>query len=89
MSIVSISDDSPNRHLADKHFVNIGEIQQDCIRRQAEEWGFKIDSDDPLESTLRNDFVERATWNRLVQSEIYRAIPDEVRKPVQEGLFGL
>ena len=38
---------------------------------------------------LQEDFVYRAIWNRLVQSEIYRAVPEEVVRPQQDGLFDL
>lgn len=82
MTIISISDDSPNKHLADKHYVNLSKPEQEQFAAYAEEYGMTIDQ-------LRSDFVFRAIWNRMVQSEIYRAVPEEVVKPEQETLFDL
>ena len=82
MRVVSISSDSPNKHLADKHFVNISELEREEFARFAEKYGMTT-------AQLEGDFVYRAIWNRLVMSEIYRAVPDDVVKPLQEGLFGL
>jgi hypothetical protein len=84
MTIISISDDSPNRYLADKHYVNLDPLSQKQFEEYAEQFDMTIDQ-------LRSDFVYRAIWNRLVQSEIYRAVPpkNEVVRPLQEGIFDL
>lgn len=82
MTIVSISDDSPNRHLADKHYVNLSRAEQEYFEEFAEQMGMTIDE-------LRSDFVFRAIWNRMVQSQIYRSVPEEVVRPLQDGLFDL
>lgn len=82
MTIISISDDSPNRYLADKHYVNISKPAQDEFERYAESMGMTIEQ-------LRSDFAYRAIWNRVVQSEIYRSVPEVVKKPHQENLFAL
>ncbi len=79
--IVSISDDSPNRHLAGKHYINLTEPEREAVDRRMKEWGFTWDG-------LRADFVERATWNRLMMSELYRGIEYEnLVEPI--GLFDL
>ena len=78
---VSISDDQPNRHEADKHYINIVDAQKEILHQQMEEWGFTYDG-------LRSDFVERAIWNRLMMSRLYRSI-DEITQPAQVGLFDL
>lgn len=82
MTIVSISDDSPNRFLADKHYVNMSPIEQRYFEAFAEEMKMTIDQ-------LRSDFVYRAIWNRMSQSKIYRAVEDDVVRPKQDSLFDL
>lgn len=80
MTIVSISDDSPNRYLADKHYINISPREQEHLQHYIDEWGFDLEE-------LKSNFEPRAIWNRLVQSEIYRAVPEKVEKPIQEVFF--
>lgn len=82
MRVVSVSDDSPNRHHLAKHYVNLTDNQKIHFEKYAEKYGFTMEE-------LRSGFAHRAVWNRLVQSEIYRAVPDRVHKPFQEGLFEL
>ena len=82
MRVVSISADSPNRHLADKHYDTLSPLEQEAFAHNADKFGMTIEE-------LQGDFVYRAIWNRLVQSEIYRAVPDEVVKPAQDSLFDL
>ena len=82
MTLVSVSSDSPNRHLADKHYVNLSQPEREQFEAFAEGYDMTIED-------LQEDFVYRAIWNRLVQSEIYRAVPEEVKKPLQDGLFDL
>jgi hypothetical protein len=82
MTLVSVSSDSPNKHLADHHYVNLSKIEQEKFEDFAK--SYDIDMDD-----LQEDFALRAVWNRLSQSDIYRSIPDDVNKPHQEVLFSL
>jgi hypothetical protein len=78
---VSISDDQPNRHEIDQHYINIPEQQKEMLHSMMDEWGFTYDG-------LRSDFVERAIWNRLMMTRLYRSI-GEIHHPVQAGLFDL
>lgn len=82
MTIISISDDSPNRFLADKHYVNLSPSEQVQFEEYAEGMDMTI-------AQLRSDFVYRAIWNRMVQSDIYRAVPEQVVRPKQDALFDL
>jgi len=82
MQLVSCSDDSPTRYEAGKHYTTMAEPQQKAFEAFAEKYGMTMDE-------LRSDFTHRMIWNRLVQSEIYRDIPAEVSKPLQDGLFDL
>ncbi len=81
LQTMSISDDSPNIHEADKHYVNIIPEQKEVLHGLMDQWGFTYDN-------LRSDFVERATWNRLMMSQLYRSV-GEINRPRQEGLFEL
>lgn len=81
LQCVSISDDQPNKHDIDKHYINISNAQKEIVVQQMEDWGFTYDG-------LRSDFVERAIWNRLMMSRLYRSL-GEVTQPLQEGLFEL
>lgn len=81
LQAVSISDDQPNRHDLDKHYINISDAQKEVLHQLMDEWGFTYDG-------LRSDFVERAIWNRLMMTRLYRSI-GEVKVPIQEGLFEL
>lgn len=78
---ISISDDQPNKHDIGKHYINIIDEQKEVLHGLMDEWGFTYDA-------LRSDFVERATWNRLMMSRLYRGI-GEVTRPPQPGLFEL
>ena len=83
MTLVSVSEDSPNRFLADKHYVSLSDIERQQFHAHAERFGLTLDD-------LQTDFAARAVWNRLVQSEIYRAVPAREtvrRKPAQDMLF--
>jgi len=81
LQTMSISDDSPNIHEADKHYMNIIDEQKEVMEGLMKKWGFTHDG-------LRSDFVERAIWNRLMMSELYRSVGD-IHVPMQEGLFEL
>lgn len=78
---ISISDDQPNKYEEGKHFINISQQERDQLMAKIDEWGFTYDG-------LRTNFVERATWNRLMMSELYRSLT-QVSCPVQPGLFDL
>ena len=78
---ISISDDQPNKHEEGKHYINIIDEQKEVLHNLMDEWGFTYDG-------LRRDFVERAIWNRLMMSRLYRGI-GPVTRPAQTGLFDL
>lgn len=81
LQTISISEDQPNKHDIDKHYINISEPQKEVLHEGLEKWGFTVEA-------LQNDFVERAIWNRLMMTELYRSL-GEVTRPAQEGLFDL
>lgn len=81
LSLISISSDSPNRHDLGKHYHTVSDVERNRLDDLMEEWGFTVEA-------LESDFVERAIWNRLMMSQLYRSIA-EVKQPFQEGLFDL
>ena len=81
LSLISISSDSPNKHDLGKHYHTVTDPERERLDKRMEEWGFTLQA-------LESDFVERAIWNRLMMSELYRSV-NEINQPIQEGLFNL
>lgn len=83
MRVIAMSEDSPNRHKAGAHYQTLTPHERQLVDEFAERHGFQVEQ-------LATDYNPRMLWNRVVQSEIYRAIPEGGRtKPRQDNLFGI
>lgn len=80
LQMVSVSEDSPNRYEHSKHYDNLCDAEKDVLNENMKKWGFELD-------LLKKDFVQRAIWNRLAMSELYRSIND-VQLKHQPSLYG-
>lgn len=81
LNIRGISQESPTRHEIDQHYDNLSDPQKAYLNGLMEEWDLPIEG-------LQSKFEDRALWNRLMMTQLYRGI-DYKQAALQDGLFAL